>query len=80
MPKDTKLVVKIPEELKDETGRIEREVEGLISLEEKRKLLSRFINEVMKGSKQLSEEELIKLGREFKRGRAEKLRQKGLIA
>jgi hypothetical protein len=74
-----KLVVEVPELLGEEMGKIEREVKELISLEEKRKLLSLFIDEVMKGAKQLSEEELVELGREVKRGRFEKLKQSGLV-
>lgn len=73
------IVVKIPRPLEGEAGRIERQIEELVSTEEKRKLLSRFIDEVMKGAKQLSEEELVRLGREVKRGRAEKLREMGLV-
>ncbi|MDI6884449.1 MAG: hypothetical protein QMD00_04935 [Hadesarchaea archaeon] len=73
------IVVKIPEPLEEEAARIEREIKELVSSEEKRKLLSLFIDEVMKGAKQLSEEELVKLGREVKRGRAEKLREMGLV-
>lgn len=73
------LKVEIPDLLKEESVKIEREVEELISLEEKRKLLSLFIDEVMKGGKQLSKEELVKLGREIKEGRFEELKQKGLV-
>lgn len=71
--------VRIPESLEEEAQRIEREIEELVSSEEKRKLLSRFIDEVMKGAKQLSEDELVELGREVKRGRAERLREIGLV-
>ena len=71
--------VRIPEPLEEETERIERKIEEFVSTEEKRKLLSLFIDEVMKGAKQLSEDELVKLGREVKRGRAEKLRETGLV-
>ncbi|RZN40083.1 MAG: hypothetical protein EFT35_03390 [Methanophagales archaeon ANME-1-THS] len=74
-----KLVVEVPELLGEEMEMIEREVKELISLKEKRKLLSLFIDEVMKGANQLSEEELVELGREVKRGRFEKLKQLGLV-
>ena len=73
------LVVKVPGLLRDDVARIEKEVTEMISLEEKRKLLSMFIDEVMKGAKQLSKEELVELGREVKEGRSEKLRQMGLV-
>lgn len=73
------LRIKIPELLEDDAGKIEKEVNELISLEEKRRLLSIFIDDVMKGSKQLSDDELIKLGRDSKKGRFEKLKQEGLV-
>ena len=74
-----KLVIEIPEMLKEDMERIKREVMELISAEEKRKLISLFIDEVMKGAKQLTEDELIKLGREVKKGRFEKLKKMGLV-
>jgi hypothetical protein len=73
------LVIDIPEMLKEDMERIKREVMELISAEEKRKLISLFIDEVMKGAKQLTEDELIKLGREIKKGRFEKLKKTGLV-
>lgn len=73
------LKVKIPKSLEGETDKIEKQVEEIISSEEKRKLLSNFINEVMIGSKQLSEDELVDLGRKARKGRFEKLKQMGLV-
>jgi len=75
----SELVVEVPGLLRGEVGKIEREIEELISLEEKRKLLSLFMDEVMKDAKQLSADELVKLGREIKKGRFEKLKQMGLV-
>jgi len=75
----TELRFEIPSSLKDETERIGKKVEELISLEEKRKLLSMFIDEVMKGAKQLSEDEIVRLGREIKKGRFEKLKEMGIV-
>lgn len=72
------LKVEIPRLLEAETKKIEGEVEELISLEEKRKLLSLFIDKVMKSAKRLSKEELVKLGKEVKKGRFEKLKRQGL--
>jgi len=43
-------------------------------------LLSILIEEVMKGAKQLNEKEIVRLGREIKKGRAEKLKQLGLLS
>jgi hypothetical protein len=75
----SELVVEVPGLLRGEVSKIEREIEELISLEEKRKLLSLFMDEVMKDAKQLSADELVKLGREIKKGRFEKLKQMGLV-
>ena len=73
------LKIEIPDLLKEESTKIEKDIEELISSEEKRKLLSLFIDEVMKDAKQLSESELIKLGREVKKSRFEKLKHIGLV-
>lgn len=73
------LKIEIPDLLKEESTKIEKDIEELISSEEKRKLLSLFIDEVMKDAKQLSESELIKLGREVKKSRFEKLKHMGLV-
>lgn len=75
----SELVIEIPAALKKETGKIKKEVAELISLEEKRKLLSLFIDEVMKGAKNLSKDEIIRLGRNIKKGRFEKLKHAGLV-
>ena len=75
----SELVVEVPGLLRGEVGKLEREIEELIAWEEKRKLLSLFMDEVMKDAKQLSEDELVKLGREFKKGRFEKHKQMGLV-
>jgi len=75
----SELVVDVPGLLRGEVGKLEREIEELIAWEEKRKLLSLFMDEVMKDAKQLSEDELVKLGREIKKGRFEKLKQMGLV-
>ena len=73
------LKVEIPGLLEKESGRIEREVEEFISEEEKRKLLSMFMEDVMKGGKQLGKDELVKLGREIKRGRFKELKRAGMV-
>lgn len=71
--------VKIPKELEPEVDRIEREIEELVSSEQKSKLIARFVDDAMKGASQLGEEELVELGRAMKRGRAEELRGLGLM-
>ena len=60
------LKVKIPRLLEEDTEKIERDVEELILSEEKRKRLALLIDDIMKGAKQLSEFELVKLGRDVK--------------
>lgn len=73
------LKVEIPRLLEEDSKRLEEDVNEFIASEEKRKLLSLFIDDVMKGAKQLSDEELVKLSRDFKKGRFEKLKQMGLV-
>lgn len=73
------LKIKIPKLLEEDASRLEKDVGEFISLEEKRKLLSLFIDGIMKSARQLSEDELVKLGRELKKGRFWKLKQMGLI-
>ncbi|GEM_PF-2511047 len=73
------LKVEIPKLLEEDAERLERDVNELILSEEKRKLLSIFVDEVMKGAGQLSEPELIKLGKELKKGRFGKLKHMGLM-
>jgi len=73
------LKVKIPRLLEEDTEKIERDVEELILSEEKRKRLALLIDDIMKGAKQLSEFELVKLGRDVKKGRFEKLKQMGIV-
>ena len=73
----SEIKVKVPESLEKEVGKIEKEVEELILMEEKRKLLSMFIDEVMENAKQLDKGELVELGKKIKKGRFEKLRKMG---
>ncbi|MBW2974169.1 hypothetical protein KY366_00475 [Candidatus Woesearchaeota archaeon] len=73
------LKIEIPGLLEGESKRIEKKVGELISSEEKLKSLSLFMDKVMKGAGQLSEGKLIRLGREVKKGRFGRLKQKGLV-
>ena len=75
----SELKVKIPEMLKEETGSIEREIGELVAMEEKRKLLSLFLDDAMKGAAQLSNRELVRFGREIKKGRFGKLKRMGKL-
>ena len=75
----SEFVVRVPKTLKGEEERLEVKVRELVSLEEKRKMLSLFFDELMKGAKQLKEEEIVELGREIKKGRFNKLKAMGLV-
>ena len=73
------IIVKIPDTLKEEKKKIERDVAELISEEEKKKLILILLNNLMKNSNQLNESELVEMGRKLKKGRFEKLKEMGLI-
>jgi len=73
------LEIKLPEILKKEKPRLEKRIEELVIFEEKRKKLLSFIDESMKGGKNLSQGDLVKLGREIKQGRFRKLKKQGLF-
>jgi hypothetical protein len=75
----SEFVVKVPSMLQGEEKRLEEEVKDLVSMEEKRKMLSTFFDELMKGAGQLSPEETTRLGREVKKGRFAKLKSSGLV-
>jgi predicted lipid carrier protein YhbT len=66
------LKIKLPKTLEDDKSRLERQIEELIASEEKSKKLLNFIDELMKGVKNLIDDDLIKLGRELKKGRGTK--------
>ena len=73
------IVVKVPKELESEENLLRKRIEELVRFEVKRKTLLNFIDKVMKGAKQLSDKELIELGRELKKGRFEELETRGLV-
>ncbi len=73
------LEIKLPTILEGEKTRLEKRIEELLMLEAKRKKLLEFIDEVMKGAKQLSDEELVKFAREIKRGRFKELKRQRLV-
>jgi hypothetical protein len=79
----SEFVVKVPSVLKKEVPRLQKEVESMICAEEKAALLSSYLDEAMKGAKQLREEEItdwaVKLQRSSRRGRFDELEKKGLI-
>lgn len=71
--------VKLPESLKGEKVKLEKEVAELISSEEKTKLLSLFLDNALKNAQNVSDKELVELGRKIKRGRIDELKNTGLI-
>lgn len=73
------LEIKLPEILKKEKPKLEKRIEELIIFEEKRKKLLSFMDEIMKGGKNLDQGDLVKLGREIKQGRFKKLKKQGLF-
>ena len=73
------LEIKLPKILEREKIVLEKRIEELITFEAKRRRLLVFIDEIMKGAKQLPEKELISLGRELKHGRFKKLKKQGLV-
>jgi hypothetical protein len=59
--------------------KLKKVLEEALLYEAKKRALLKFLDEMMKGAKQLSNEELVRLGREIKKGRYEQLKKKGLI-
>ncbi len=73
------LEIKLPKILEKEKPRLEKQIEELVVFEEKRRKLLGFISELMKGTKNLDDKDLVKLGREIKKGRFKKLKKQGLF-
>lgn len=67
--------VTIPENLRDKGAEIERAMRELVFAEEKRRMLSMLLDKLMSNAKQLSDEELVVLGRKLKKGRFNELKQ-----
>ena len=61
------LDIKPPDTLKSEKTRLKKRIGELIVFEEKRKKLLKFIDEIMKDADNLSDDELVKLGRKIKK-------------
>lgn len=69
----TRVTVELPE------GVEKKVIEEALQYEAKKRALLNFLDEMMKGARQLPEKELVRLGRQIKKGRYEELRNKGLI-
>lgn len=67
------LDIKFPDTLKSEKTRLKKRIGEFIVFEEKRKKLLKFIDEIMKDADNLSDDELVKLGRKIKKGRSKKV-------
>lgn len=76
-----KVTVELPKGLEEKMKgiKLEKIIEEALLYEAKKRALLRFLDEMMKGAKQLSDKELVKLGRKIKKGRYEKLKKKGLV-
>ena len=80
MVRDTSdLEIKLPKILETEKPRLEQNINDLVVFEVKRKKLLAFMDEVMRGARQLSDRDLVKYGRELKQGRFKKLKKQGLV-
>ncbi len=75
----TEIIIPLPEELEEDKPEIERKLREIVELEAKRRMLIKLFDELMKGTKQLSEEELIEFSKKFKKAGVEELKKKGLI-
>jgi len=75
------IVVEVPKgvEKRLKGVKLKKVLEEALLYEAKKRALLKFLDEMMKGAKQLSNEELVRLGREIKKGRYEQLKKKGLI-
>lgn len=69
----TKVTVELPE------GVEKKVIEEALLYETKKRALMKLVDEIMKGSRQLPDEQLVKLGRELKKGRYEELKRKSLM-
>lgn len=73
------IVIPIPQELEKEKSEIEHKLRESVELEVKRRLLAKFFDEIMKGAKQLTEDEVVEFSRKFKKAGANELKKEGLI-
>jgi hypothetical protein len=75
------IIVEVPEDVEERLKGInlQKALQEALLYEAKKKALLKFLDEMMKGAGQLSDKELVKLGREIKKGRFGELKNKGLI-
>jgi len=65
--------------LENDVKEFKNELDELLLFSRKRKLLSKLMDEVMVGAKNLPSSELVELGRKLKEGRFAKLKGMGLL-
>lgn len=70
----TKVIIQIPKELEPEKLAIERKLSEIVELEAKKKMLVKFFDGLMKGAKQLKDEEVIEFSKKFKKAGAKELK------
>ena len=70
-----KIEISIPGNLKSRKAEIERTVNELVFAEEKRRVLSLLLDRMMSGAEQLSDDDLVALGRKLKKGRFSELKK-----
>ena len=74
-----KLEIEIPNELKEDRSRLEEQIEELVSYEARRRVFLELTDEIMEGTKQLSDDEVVELARKFKKGRFKQLQKRGIV-
>jgi len=75
----TEIVVKIPDEFASEKSIFEKKMRIIIDSEIKQRKLIKLIDKIMESANQLNDEELIRLGDEFKEAGIKELRNKGIL-
>lgn len=73
------IIIPLPKILEKEKSEIERKLREIVELEVKRRMLIKLFDEVMKGAKQLSDEEIVEFSKKFKEAGVEELKKKGLM-
>jgi hypothetical protein len=73
------IVVKIPDEFASEKSIFEKKMKIMIESEIKQRRLIKLIDKIMESANQLNDEELIRLGDEFKEAGIKELRNKGIL-
>ncbi len=75
----TEIVVKIPDEFASEKSIFEKKMKIMIESEIKQRRLIKLIDKIMESANQLNDEELTRLGDEFKEAGIKEMRNKGIL-